>query len=45
MLKVTEKKIGLKSITVTGATNSGSEKNLIQNVYNQIPRIPVNGTD
>nr|QUS63742.1 hypothetical protein [Haslea silbo] len=36
---------GPRSITVTGATNSGSERNLIQNAYNQIPNISVEGTD
>lgn len=36
---------GPRSITVTGATNSGSERNLIQNAYSQIPNISVEGTD
>ena len=39
------KGIGPRSITVTGATNSGSERNLIQNAYSQIPNISVEGTD
>lgn len=36
---------GPRSITVTGATNSGFERNLIQNAYSQIPNISVEGTD
>ena len=36
---------GPRSITVIGATNSGSERNLIQNAYSQIPNISVEGTD
>jgi hypothetical protein len=36
---------GPRSITVTGATNSGSERNLIQNAYSQIPNLSVEGTD
>ena len=36
---------GPRSITVTGATNSGSEKNILQNAYNQIPSLSVEGTD
>ena len=39
------KRTSLRSITVTGATNSGSERNLIQNAYSQIPNISVEGTD
>lgn len=36
---------GPRSITVTGATNSGYERNLIKNAYSQIPSISVEGTD
>jgi len=40
-----KKRAGPKSITITGATNSGSERNLIQNVYSQISNLLVEGTD
>ena len=35
---------GPRSITVTGATNSGFERNLIQNAYSQIPDLTIEGT-
>jgi hypothetical protein len=36
---------GPRSITVTGATNSGFERNLIQTAYSQIPNLSVDGTN
>ena len=37
------KGVGPRSITVTGATNFGSEGNIIQNAYSQIPNARVKG--
>jgi hypothetical protein len=36
---------GTRSLTVTGATNSGFERNYIETAYSQIPNLSVEGTN